>query len=322
VPEIIAAVSPLVAERFGEQLRAAAPDARIVTPVDGRWPDAVRDSTVAYFSQDFWNNDASRSAGVHLFGLPALRWFHSFSAGVDHPAFRSLLERGVTLSNSSGSSAPSIAQYVIGMMLRISKRMDEWTANQRERRWQALETQELTGRTVGVVGVGAIGGEVARLAKALNMRVIGLRRRQRRLRNVDELAPPERLHELLAASDFVVLTVPLSSETDGMIGAAELHAMKPGAWLINIARGRVIDQAALVTALKDGTIAGAALDVFEPEPLPLEHELWSLPNAIVTPHNSGWSPLNFERASELFVENFGRFASGRAVRNRVRLQDL
>ncbi len=154
------------------------------------------------------------------------------------------------------------------------------------------------------------------------MRVIGLRRMQRPLRNVDELLPPDRLHDLLAASDYAVLTVPLSSETDGMIGEAELRAMKPMAWLINVARGRVMREEALIEALKAGSIPGAVLDVIEEEPLPSESELWSRTNAIVTPHNSGWSPLNFERASELFVENFGRFAAGRPLRNRVRLRDL
>jgi len=322
VPSIPIAISPLVAERYGDRLLSTSTDVRIITPQGGRWPDEAQDAVVAYFSQDFWNSEESRPAGGHLFGLPNLNWFHSFSAGVDHPVFRSLLERGVLLSNSSGSSAPSIAQYVIGMMLRVSKRMDGWAANQREGVWQSQETEELTGKTVGIVGVGAIGGEVARLAKALGMRVIGLRRRQRPLRNVDELLPPERLPELLEASDYVVLTVPLSSETDGMIGEAELRAMKPSAWLINIARGRVVREEALIEALRARTIAGAVLDVFEEEPLPGESELWALPNVIVTPHNSGWSPLNFERASELFVENFGRFVAGRPLRNQVRLKDL
>ncbi len=322
MPPVVVAVSTLVAERYGDRLRAFSTAVRVITPRNGRWPDQAQAAAVAYFSQDFWNTEASRPAGGHLFALPDLRWFHSFSAGVDHPAFRSLLERGVLLSNSSGSSSPSIAQYVIGMMLRVSKRMDGWTANQRERVWQSQETEELTGKTVGIVGVGAIGGEVARLAKALGMRVIGLRRRQRPVRNVDELLPPERLTELLKASDYVVLTVPLSAETDGLIGERELRTMKPTAWLINIARGRVVREQALIEALKAGTIAGAVLDVFEEEPLPAESELWALSNVIATPHNSGWSPLNFERASELFVENFGRFVAGRPLRNRVRLKDL
>jgi D-2-hydroxyacid dehydrogenase (NADP+) len=316
------AVSRLVAERYGGRIRAIAPAARIVTPADGRWPDQAQEAGVAYFSQDFWTREDARPVGGRLFALPKLRWFHSFSAGVDHPAFRSLLERGVLLSNSSGSSSVPIAQYVIGMMLRVTKRMDSWAEAQRERRWQPLETEELTGKTVGIVGVGHIGGEVARLAKAFGMRVIGCRRRQRPLRNVDELVAAERLGELLSASDFVVLTVPLSSETDGLIGEAELRAMKPGAWLINVSRGRVVREQALIDALKAGLIGGACLDVFEEEPLPSESELWSLPNVIVTPHNSGSSALNFERASELFVDNFARFVAGRPLRNSVRLRDL
>ncbi len=134
--------------------------------------------------------------------------------------------------------------------------------------------------------------------------------------------PPERLPDLLARADFVVLTVPLSAQTEGIIGEAELRAMKESAWLINVSRGRVVREAALIEALRQGRIGGACLDVFEEEPLPPESQLWSLPNVIVTPHNSGNSPLNFDRASELFLENLSRFAAGRPLKNRVRLRDL
>ncbi len=261
--------------------------------------------------------------GGRLFALPGLRWFHSFSAGVDHPAFRSLLERGVLLSNSSGSSSVPIAQYVIAMMLRAAKRLDALGEAQRERRWQPVEAEELTGKTTGIVGVGHIGAEVARLAKALGMEVIGCRRRPGRVRYVDELVPaPGGLHGLLARADFVVLAVPLLAQTDGLIGEAELRPMRPGAWLINVSRGRVVREAALLRALREGWIGGACLDVFEEEPLPPESELWALPNVIVTPHNSGFSPLNFDRASELFLGNLQRYVAGRPLRNRVRLRDL
>jgi phosphoglycerate dehydrogenase-like enzyme len=259
---------------------------------------------------------------VQLFTLPGLRWFHSFAAGVDHPAFRALLERGVTVTNSPGGSSPAIAQYVVAMMLRVTKRMDEWAASQRERRWAPIPTEELTGSTAGVVGLGHIGGEVARLAQAFGMRVIGCRRSQRRARHVDEIVPPERLGDLLARADFVVLAVPLTSATEGLIGGAELRAMRDDAWLINVSRGSVVDEPALIEALRDGVIAGACLDVFQQEPLPPESELWSLPNAIVTPHNSGWSPLNRERVLDIFLDNLRRYASGRPLRHRVRLTDL
>jgi phosphoglycerate dehydrogenase-like enzyme len=319
---MIVAVSNAVAQRYGGRLRAVAPAAQLVWPEAGGWTGDVDAADVAYFSEDFWTIPNNRPLIVQLFALPHLRWFHSFSAGVDHPAFRGLLERGALLTNSAGASNVPIAQYVLGMMLRVAKRMDGWAEAQRERRWAPLEPEELTGKTAGIVGLGHIGGEVARLAQAFGMRVIGCRRRRGRPRYVDEIVPPERLPDLLARSDFVVLAVPLSSETDGLIGEAELRAMRPPAWLINVSRGRVIDEDALVRALTQGEIAGACLDVFREEPLPETSALWSLPNVIVTPHNSGRSPLNMERATEIFVDNLGRFVAGRSLRNRVRLRDL
>jgi phosphoglycerate dehydrogenase-like enzyme len=208
------------------------------------------------------------------------------------------------------------------MMLRVVTRMDGWSEAQRERRWQSLEKEELTGKTAGIIGVGHIGREVARLAQACGMHVVGCRRRTRPLRHVDELLPPERLHDVLRASDFVVLAVPLTSATDGLIGEAELRAMPAHAWLINVARGAVVREEALVHALRAGWIGGACLDVFAQEPLPEESPLWTLPNVIVTPHNSGRSPLNAARATDVFLENLRRYVAGRPLKNRVRLEDL
>ena len=319
---MIIAVSSLVAERYGERIRAAAPGARLVHPTADGWPEEAQAAEIAYFSEDFWTSETNRQLVPMLFGLPRLRWFHSFSAGIDHPVFRVVLERGALLTNSPGSSSQPIAQYVIGMMLRVAKRMDVWAEQQRERRWQPIETDELTGKTVGIVGVGHIGGEVARLAKAFGMQVIGCRRRPRPPRFVDELVPPERLPELLGRSDFVVLAVPLSVQTDGLIDDAALRSMSPHAWLINVSRGRIVREDALVRALAGGTIAGACLDVFEEEPLPEMSPLWSMPNAIVTPHNSGWSPLNLERGTGVFLDNLGRYVAGRSLQNQIRLPDL
>jgi phosphoglycerate dehydrogenase-like enzyme len=319
---VLAAVSGLVARRYGRRIRAAAPGVRLCTPREGAWPANAQRAEIAYFSEDFWTDDANRRLIVPLFALPEVRWFHTFSAGVDHPAFGALLERGAILTNSAGSSSEPIAQYILGMMLRVSKGMDAWSEAQRERRWLPHQAGELTGRTVGIVGLGHIGSEVARLAMAFNMRVIGCRRRTGRPRYVDQLVSPQRLHDLLAASDFVVLTVPLTASTERLIDAGALSAMRRDAWLINVSRGHVIDEASLLRALQDGTIAGACLDVFEEEPLPDDSTLWSLPNAIVTPHNSGRSPLNFDRATEIFVDNLARYARKRPLRNRIRTRDL
>ncbi|MEX1255858.1 MAG: D-2-hydroxyacid dehydrogenase [Dehalococcoidia bacterium] len=317
---MIIAVSSLVAEQYGERIRAVASNVELVWPEGEGWSGDEQAAGVAYFSEDFWTTN--RDQMVQLFTLPNLRWFHSFAAGVDHPAFRALLERGVTVTNSPGGSSPAIAQYVIGMMLRVAKRMDAWAESQRDRRWAPIPTEELTGKTLGIIGVGHIGGEVARLAQAFGMRVVGCRRSQRRIRHVDEIVPPERLRDLLTRADFVVLAVPLTAATEGLIGETELRAMRDDAWLINVSRGRVVDEAALVRALRDGVIGGACLDVFHQEPLPLESELWSLPNAIVTPHNSGWSPLNRDRVADIFLDNLRRYASRRPLRNVVRLADL
>ena len=320
---MILALSPRVAQRYGERIRALAPGIELVWPTeDGGWTGDAQAVEIVYFSEDFWTSGQSRALLPQLFTLPRLRWFHTFSAGVDHPVFRTLVERGVLLTNSPGTTREPIAQYVVAMMLRVVKRMDAWAQAQRERRWQPIESDELTAKTVGIVGVGRIGGELARLAKAFRMRVIGCRRRQRRMRFVDELVPPERLPDLLARSDFVVLALPLTAETERLIGERELRAMRPQAWLINVSRGRVVQEEALVRALKEGWIGGACLDVFEEEPLPKESELWSLSNVVVTPHNSGWSPLNLERGTEVFLDNLRRFVSGRPLRNRVRASDL
>ena len=319
---VIIAVSPLVAERYGEQIRTIARSARLISPKRGGWSGDPAAAEVAYFSEDFWTTPSGRAAIVQLFALPNLRWFHSFAAGVDHPAFGALLERGVMLTNSSGSSSQPIAQYVLGMMLRIAKRMDAWAEAQHERRWENIATDELTGKTAGIIGVGHIGGEVARLAKAFGMGTIGCRRSGRPARHVDEIVPPSRLRELLARSDFVVLAVPLSSATDRLIDREELRVMQRHAWLINVSRGRVVHEKALVRALKSGTIAGACLDVFEVEPLPDESDLWPFPNVIITPHNSGRSPLNTERGAEVFLDNLRRYVAGKPLRNRVRERDL
>lgn len=317
------AVSPRVAKAYGKRIREAAAGARLVSPKEGGgWTSDPAKAEVAYFSEDFWTDGLFRATLPELFALPSLRWFHTFSAGVDNPAFRAFIDRGVTLTNAAGTTAEPIAQYVIGMMLRVAKRMDEWTAAQRERRWQQVRADELTGKTIGIIGVGHIGGEVARLAKAFRMHVIGCRRRATKPRHVDELVAPGELRELLRRSHIVVLALPLSAQSERLVGAKELRAMREDAWLINISRGRVVDEDALVDALKGGAIGGACLDVFRREPLPEESELWSLPNVFVTPHNSGWSPLNLKRGTELFLENLRRYVAGRPLRNRVRASDF
>ncbi|MDP9236546.1 MAG: D-2-hydroxyacid dehydrogenase [Chloroflexota bacterium] len=315
-------VSPRVRKEYGARISGIAPGARLLVPSvmsDGvSWSGDVSRADVCCFSEDLWQEPELRQSVLPVvFRLDGLKWFHTFSAGVDSPVFQQLIDRGTILTNSSGASAPSIAQYVLAMMLHRVKRMGEWHEQQARREWRQLAAGELTGQTVGIIGTGAIGGEVARLAQAFGMRVLGIRRSDRRAKHLDEQLTIRRLPYLLKQSDHVVLACPLTKETEGLIGERELRAMKPDATLINVARGRVVDEPALVRALEEGWIGGACLDVFAQEPLPESSPLWSLPNVVLSPHNSGFSPLNMARSMAIFLDNLERFTAGKRLRNRV-----
>ena len=252
---------------------------------------------------------------------PKLKWIQFVSAGIERSITPELLRSPVLVTSASGIHATPIAEYVLGAMLALLKRFPSFLTNQQARRWQRHLVAELRGRTVGVVGLGSIGSEVARLARAFGMTVLAARRSAIRrvpgTGDVDELFPPQELPLLLAASDFVVLSLPLTPETRHVIGEEELRSMKPTSYLINISRGAVVDEAALVKALKERWIAGAALDVFEREPLPQESELWGMDNVIITPHISGTSDKYNARITELFCENLRLYLSGVPLLNLV-----
>ncbi|MCH7523068.1 MAG: D-2-hydroxyacid dehydrogenase [Chloroflexi bacterium] len=259
---------------------------------------------------------------------PKLRWVQLTSAGVDRLLDGDLAKSGVTLTTASGIHAVPIGEYVMGVMLAFAKGLPQAMRAQAERTWRPYLAEELYDKTVGIVGLGAIGGYVAKLAKADGMRVLAVRRSTQRrstgegagLDDVDELLPPSDLTYLLSEADYVVIAVPLTAESRGLIGERELRAMKPTARIINIARGALIDEAALVQALNEKWIGGAALDVFEHEPLPPESELWGMENVILTPHISGGTPVYMERAVELFCDNLRRYLAGEPLRNVVEVE--
>jgi D-2-hydroxyacid dehydrogenase (NADP+) len=316
-------VTERVAREYGARIRKIVPRARLAVASvrDGglEWSVDPAGADVCCFSEDMWADlDLRRTVLPVVFRLEGLKWFHTFSAGVDAPVFQQLIDRGTRLTNSSGVSAPAIAQYVLAMMLHHVKGFSAWEEQQRRRAWLQHGGGELTGMTAGIVGLGAIGGEVARLAKAFRMRTLGLRRSPKRTPYVDEQYSPGRLHTLLKRSDFVVLACPLTKEKDGLIGERELRSMQRSAVLINVARGRVVQEPTLIRALDEGWIAGACLDVFAVEPLPEDSPLWSMPNVMVTPHNSGASPHNMARSMEVFLDNLSRFAAGKRLRNEVK----
>jgi phosphoglycerate dehydrogenase-like enzyme len=315
-------VSPLVRKQYGARIREADPQARMILPsaADGAltWSGDPSNAEICCMSADMWEDlDSRRLVLPALFRLPGLKWFHSFSAGVDSPVFKLIIDNGALLTNSSGASAPSIAQHVLAMMLYRSKRLDQFVAQQSRREWAHVRGTDLNGLTAGIIGTGAIGGETARLAKAAGMRTIGVRRSGKPAKHIDEMVTSKRLPYLLRESDFVVLACPLTRETEGLIGERELRSMKPSATLINVARGRIVDEAALISALEAGVIAGACLDVFTVEPLPETSPLWAMPNVFITPHNSGVSPSNMERAMSMFIDNLARYVRGKPLRNRV-----
>jgi phosphoglycerate dehydrogenase-like enzyme len=250
----------------------------------------------------------------------SLEWLQSLSAGVDRYDLDALAERGVILTNVSGVHADPIAEHVLALALAFERRLPRAIEQGRDREWRRFPAGELRGSTVGVVGVGAIGGRVAELASAVGTRVLGVKRDTSTYPDaVDEIFPPEELHTVLGRSDYVVLACPLTEETEGMIGAREFASIGPEGVLINVARGAVVDHDALVRQIREGYLGGAALDVTDPEPLPRESPLWDSSDVIVTPHMAGGSPAFPRRCAEIFVENYRRYADGEAesMRNRV-----
>jgi phosphoglycerate dehydrogenase-like enzyme len=251
---------------------------------------------------------------------PRLKWIQLTSAGADRLLNSGFVEQGITVTTVSGLHATPIGEFIIGAMLQWAKGAPRTLRAQIKHEWTRFAPTELYGKTVGIVGIGHIGAEAARLAKAFGCRVIATKRSATTVETADyadEIMPSSELPRLLAESDYVVLCVPLTNDTRGLIGEKELRTMKPSAFLVNIARGPVIVESALISALREGVIAGAALDVFEREPLPADSPLWDMENVILTPHVSGGTEIYNKRASEIFADNLRRYLSRQPLRNVV-----
>ena len=252
--------------------------------------------------------------------LRRVRWLHSVAAGVEHLLCPELIASEVVLTNGRGAFKRALAEFVIASALHFAKDLPRLARNQRDGRWEPYDMQELHGQVMGIVGYGEIGRATAALAKAFGMRVHGLRRRPESAGAeplLDEMVPRERLLDLMAQSDCVVVAAALTPETRAMIGAPELAAMKPTAVLVNVGRGAIVSEPALLNALSERRIRGAALDVFDVEPLPAGHPFYGLDNVLLSPHTAdhvaGW----LERGVEVFVENFARYQKGEALLNVV-----
>jgi phosphoglycerate dehydrogenase-like enzyme len=257
---------------------------------------------------------------------PRLRWIQSASAGVEDMA-RALRGRDVVLTNAAGVAAAPIAEHALGVILMFCRNLHVAGRRQSEARWDRFGVmsgtgtpiRELRGSRVLIVGLGPIGRILADDCSGLGAIVRGVRRNpsDSPVRPFESVAGPQALDSLLPWADFVVLAVPDTAETHHLIGERQLALMRADAYLVNVARGSVVDEDALVAALQRGAIAGAGLDVFQEEPLPSSHPLWSLQNVILTPHVSGVTPQYFERALALFTDNLARHLEGKPLRNTV-----
>lgn len=331
------ALSPILSARYRsrdlERIRAAAPGARLVTvSVEGLADGPIEDVEVMLRG---WLS--SEAFDRLLVRAPRLVWVHSATSGVERALTPAARERELVVTNARGVFSRPIAEYVVMMILAVSRRLPQLLELQRERTWQPLEGAELRDVTVGIVGLGSIGRAVGALATAFGCRVVAVRRRPDQGGEeagagegsgagedrtfgeamLDRVGGPETLPELLGESDFIVLAAPLTPETEDMINDATLALVKPGAWLINVARGRLIDERALLRALRDGPLGGAVLDTFRDEPLSPMSSFYDLPNVIVTPHTAWSSGRVLDRSVELFCDNLRRFATGEPLLNVV-----
>ena len=249
-----------------------------------------------------------------------LSWIHSIQAGVDRFPFDALAEREITLTNSTGIHGDVVGETTVGYMLSFARRLHVHRSNQERTEWRQPAWDAafpLRRESVCVVGLGTLGRGIATRAAALGMDVTGVKRTPTPVDGVDRVLPPDRLHDAIGDARFVALAVPLTDDTEGMIGGPELATMRDDGYLVNVARGPVVDQDALIDALRDDTIAGAALDVFEAEPLPDDSPLWGREDVIVTPHASSLNDEYYERVATIVRENLRRFGAGESPTNRV-----
>jgi phosphoglycerate dehydrogenase-like enzyme len=249
--------------------------------------------------------------------MPKLRWAQAMMAGVEAWMALPDLPEKLLLTCARGTHKESMPENILGALFYVAKPYAAAVENQKQGKWVHNVAQPLTGRTLGILGLGVIGQEVARLAASLGMRVIGTKRRPGAMANVAEVLPPERTPEVLAQADFLLLLLPATPETDNFINAQRLAMMKPGAWLLNFGRGHLINDDDLVAAVKAKKIAGAMLDVFRQEPLPAGHPFWATEGIIVLPHIGGPHPQRDQIVARLFVENLGRFLDGKPLKEVV-----
>ena len=301
-------------DEYMDEFKKKAPGWEIVMTED---EDAIRpllaDSEIVFG----WSDDIEK---ICLLQPSALEWLHIYSAGVDFVPLDVIRDRGVMLTSSGGMNVPQLSETAIGLMIALVRAFRPTFANQVSSKWvrgfrhgvvRDFHLSQIHGKIVGILGVGKVGAEVARLAKAFEMKVIGITRTGGPRKYVDEAYGLDDLDKVFAESDFVVNILPATPASEKMIGARQFAAMKPSWYYVNVGRGSTTDTDALIAALEKEQLAGAALDVVDPEPLPEENPLWRMDNVIVMPHIGGMGPYNDERVAAIFSKNLEDYAAGR-----------
>lgn len=290
------------------EVAAAAPAARIVFCSDA-----------AAISREIVSAEivAGEVSAADLAAARNLKWVHSWAAGPDKQLFSEFAVHPATLTCSKGSGAVPLAERAMMLMLMLQHQARRSFAAQGEQKWDFFFHGELAEKTVGIIGAGHCGLDLALKAKAFHMRVLGLRRGTVTTPNFDRMYRRDQLHDFLASCDFVVVTAPRTVETEGLLDAAALAAMKPGAFYVCVSRGGIADDAALLSALRSGMLAGAGLDAHTIEPLPVDSPFWSEPNVFVMAHNGATTPESRVRRYQIFLDNLKRYNAGEPLRNVV-----
>jgi phosphoglycerate dehydrogenase-like enzyme len=283
---------------------------------------------IAFYSRDVWEgtdktyiNPQTLAFFEEVDRAPRLEWLQVTSAGADLPYYQPSLERGVRVSTSSGSNAEPIAQTAVASILALARGLYYWIAAQRRREWVPLrgeaQPRDLAGQKAVIVGTGPIGKGIARLLRAVGLHTIGIRRTPTPTEPFDAITTYERIDDVLPEVDWLVIACPLTETTQGLIDGRRIALLPRTAHVVNVARGEIVDEAALTDALAQGRLAGAYLDVFAVEPLPADSSLWDMPNVIITPHNCSASLGNYPRGVEIFLRNLEAYLSGRPLENEV-----
>jgi D-2-hydroxyacid dehydrogenase (NADP+) len=329
-------VSQKIIAEFGPRLQhvlAAAPRRLDLLPFTPALQLSAVDADsieAAYYSRDIWEGTekSALSPAAQAFWdiidcARSLAWMAVYSAGMNQKRYTDALQRGVRLTSSAGAQSEAVGLACVTGVLALARGVPHWLSAQRRREWSPLRGKDvppdIPGQTAVIIGMGYIGKVIARVLHAAGMKTIGIRRHTEPAPDFDEVLPPAALDRLLPACDWAIIACPLTPDTRHLIDARRLALMKPGAGIANIARGEIIDEAALLRALQGGRLRHAYLDVFHAEPLPPDSPLWDLPNVLISPHNAGASTGTYARGVEIFLGNLSNYLSAQPLQNEASL---